>query len=386
MRGAMFSSFKDYEELLLQYSRPSPFYERIDEDKLRCLLCGHRCVIGEGRRGVCLVRYVRNGKLMAPWGYVSALNNDPIEKKPLFHVLPTEKVLSFGMLGCNFRCPFCQNWEISQTLRDPQAIARIVEISPEDIVSSALRLGDVMIASTYNEPIITTEWAIDIFKLARERGMLTIYVTNGFGSPELPDILGPYLDAANIDLKSFQDKNYRKLGGRLEPVLSTIEAFVRRGIWVEVTTLVVPGFNDDPKELEDIASFLASISKDIPWHVTAFHPDYKELDKPRTPTSKLIEAYEIGRKHLNYVYMGNVLAEEYETTYCPNCGAPVISRAWYRVENHMKEGGKCPRCGYRISGIWRGGYSRNGSLREQPIIKLLPQVDEGVETEKEGFK
>ncbi len=346
----------EYKEILDSRVRIGELFERLDDDKVRCLACGHRCVISSGKRGVCQIRYTRDSELFVPWGYVSALNNDPIEKKPLFHVLPGEGVLSFGMLGCNLRCPFCQNWEISQTLKDPRAVSRIIDITSEDIVNFALRLGDSMIASTYNEPIITTEWAVEIFKLAKSKGMLTIYVTNGYGTPELIRYLAPHLDAANVDLKSFREENYKWLGGKLEPVLDTIKGLAQAGVWIEITTLIVPKFNDDPNELRDIADFIASISPDIPWHVTAFHPDYRVTDRPRTPTSTLLKAYDIGRQKLKYVYMGNVLAAEYESTYCPECGNRVIERAWYNVIVKLDDDGRCPKCGTPINGIWRKSY------------------------------
>ncbi len=365
-------------EWLDTFTKEGWLYERVDDKTLRCIACAHRCLLKPGARGVCLVRRNQDGKLMVPWGYVSSLHNDPIEKKPLFHVLPTEGVLSFGMLGCNFRCPFCQNWEISQTGRDEvasQYASYIKRVTPEEMVELAERLGSQMIASTYNEPLITTEWAIDIFRLAKERGMLTVYVTNGHATPEVLDHLKEVLDAANVDLKAFKEESYRWLGGKLKPVLQTIEGMLERGIWVEVTTLVVPEFNDSDEELRGIANFLAKLSRDIPWHVTAFHPDYKVTDKPRTPSSLLLKAYDIGKEAgLRYVYMGNVLAPEYETTYCPSCGTPLIVRSWYDTQVHMREGGKCPKCGEKIPGIWRRRYPPRAD-DDLKVLKVLPSSE-----------
>ncbi len=334
-------------------------YEPLEDGKVRCYACGHRCLIKPGRRGICQVRFNRDGKLYVPWGYVAGLQIDPIEKKPFYHFLPGNDALSFGMLGCDYHCPFCQNWLTSQALREPaseSAWRAIRRISPEEVVQLAVRSGAQVIASTYNEPLITTEWAIDIFRLAREQGLRCVYVSNGNATPEVLEALEPYLTGMKIDLKSMQDKQYRRLGGVLQRVLDTIQRAHEMGFWVEVVTLIVPGFNDSREELMDAARFIASVSPDIPWHVTAYHPDYKMSTPPPTPVSKLIEAAEIGYEAgLHYVYAGNApgMVGEYEHTFCPYCRRPVIERTGYIIrEYRLTPEGTCPYCGTPIAGVW----------------------------------
>ena len=346
-------------EILDALTKEGWLYESLEDGKVRCYACGHRCLIKPGRRGICQVRFNRDGKLYVPWGYVAGLQVDPIEKKPFYHVLPGSDALSFGMLGCDFHCPYCQNWFTSQALREPASEAAwqaIRRVSPEELVALAERAGAPVIASTYNEPLITSEWAIEIFRLARERGIRGVYVSNGNATPEVLDALQPYLVAMKVDLKTMQDKQYRRLGGVLQRVLDTIRMLHERHIWVEVVTLVIPGFNDSRAELMDMARYIASVSPDIPWHVTAFHPDYKMDSTPPTPVSKLIEAAEIGYEAgLRYVYAGNVpgRAEEYEHTYCPHCKRPLIKRRGFIVrEYHLTPEGTCPYCGTPIAGVW----------------------------------
>jgi pyruvate formate lyase activating enzyme len=339
---------------------PGDLVEVVDaaEKKIRCLACGHRCLLKDGRRGICQVRYNDGGVLRVPHGYVGALNIDPVEKKPFFHVAPGTDVLSFGMLGCDFRCSYCQNWEISQTLRDDKAGRDYTQASAEELIAIGKRHSRA-VASTYNEPLITTEWAVEIFKQAKQAGMLTLYVSNGNGTPEVIDYLKPWLDGYKIDLKSMQDKNYRReMGGVLQHVLDTIKRVHEAGIWLEVLTLVVPGFNDSNEELWDAASYIKSVSPDIPWHVTAFHPDYKMTDPPRTTTDILVRAAEIGMEAgLNYVYSGNLpgRTEEWENTRCPSCQTTLIRRYGFTVmENKLgRTDGICSTCGTKIPGIWR---------------------------------
>ncbi|MCX7804186.1 MAG: AmmeMemoRadiSam system radical SAM enzyme [Planctomycetota bacterium] len=322
--------------------------------KVKCLACAHGCVLAEGKRGVCRMRFNAGGRLRVPWGYTTGIAADPVEKKPMFHVHPGSIALSFGMLGCNLQCDFCQNWVTSQVLRDPAAGAGIGKVSPEEIVAAAVESGAKLVVSTYNEPLITSEWAAAIFRKAKARGMATGYVSNGFASPEVLDYLRPCLDVFKVDLKTFRDGNYRRLGGRLQPVLDTLKGLKERGFWVEVVTLIVPGFNDSEAELSDIAGFLASLSPDIPWHVTAFFPTYRHTDAPPTPVEKLAGAVEIGRKAgLRYVYAGNVhgRARGLEDTLCPKCGAVVIERSGYRVGVSGRNG-ICAACGTRIAGIF----------------------------------
>jgi pyruvate formate lyase activating enzyme len=334
-------------------------YEKLEDNAVRCYACAHRCLIRDGRRGICKVRFNRNGKLYVPWGYVAGLQVDPIEKKPYYHVLPGEDALTFGMLGCDFHCDFCQNYLSSQALRDPAsdiASRYIKDISPEEIVSLAVKSGAKIIASSYNEPLITSEWAVSIFKLAVKEGIKCVYVSNGNATPEVLEYLRPYLVAYKIDLKTMQDKQYRQLGGVLSKVLDSIQLAYDMGLWVEVVTLVIPDYNDSTEELMDAARFIKSISPDIPWHVTAFHPDYQHMGPGPTPSKTLLRAGEIGQEAgLNFVYVGNIpgQVEEYENTFCPKCGKLLIRRYSYIIrEYHITSEGTCPNCGAKISGIW----------------------------------
>lgn len=338
---------------------PGELYEKLPDGAVRCFACGHRCLIRPGRRGICKVRFNQEGVLRVPWGYVAALQVDPIEKKPFFHVLPGSDALTFGMLGCDFHCDFCQNWLTSQTLRDPAAeygASLIRRVSPEQIVAYALRSGARAVVSSYNEPLITSEWAVAIFKQAKQAGLLCGYVSNGNTTPEVLDYLHPYLDAYKIDLKSMQDKRYRQLGGVLQNVLDSIRRVHDLGLWLEVVTLIIPGFNDSPAELMEAARFIASVSPDIPWHVTAFHPDYKRTDPPPTSVQTLIRAAEIGEEAgLRYVYAGNIpgYVGDYESTRCPHCQTPLVKRTGYVVHAYeVGEDGTCPKCGTTLAGLW----------------------------------
>ena len=333
--------------------------ENLPDRSIRCTACGHRCLIREGRRGICQVRYNQGGELRVPWGYVAALNADPVEKKPFYHLLPGATALTFGMLGCDFHCGYCQNWLTSQVLRDPAAdeLTNFVRrISAEQIVETARRVGARVVASSYNEPLITSEWAMGVFKLAMQAGMKCVYVSNGNATPEVLEYVRPYLTGMKIDLKSMQDKNYRQLGGVLKNVLDTIVRVKEMGLWLEVVTLVVPGFNDSNAELWEAARFLAGVSADIPWHVTAFHSDYKMSDTDNTPAQTLLRAAEIGREAgLHYVYGGNLpgRVEEYETTFCPKCNTALVKRTGYVIgEVNITPQGTCPKCGTAIPGVW----------------------------------
>jgi pyruvate formate lyase activating enzyme len=333
--------------------------EDADAKKLRCVACGHRCLIKEGRRGICKVRFNDGGTLRVPHNYVGALQVDPIEKKPFFHVWPGQRILSFGMLGCDFRCDYCQNWEISQTLRDDAAGRDFIPTTAEELIALAQRYGSRAVASTYNEPLITTEWAVEIFKLAKQAGMLTSYVSNGNGTPEVIQYLKPWIDAYKIDLKTMQDQHYRKyLGGVLQNVLDTIRLVHEAGIWLEVLTLIVPGFNDSNDELWDAARYIRDVSPDIPWHVTAFHPDYKMVDRGATSSDTLVRAAEIGLEAgLNYVYAGNApgRTQNWEDTRCPNCQTTLVRRVGFTVRDNKLSatGGFCPKCKTPIPGIWQ---------------------------------
>jgi pyruvate formate lyase activating enzyme len=334
-------------------------YETLPDSAVRCYACGHRCLIREGRRGICQVRFNQAGKLRVPWGYVAALQVDPIEKKPFFHILPGTDALTFGMLGCDFHCGYCQNWLTSQAMRDSDSdisINYVRELSPEQLVAYALRSGAGVIATSYNEPLITSEWAVDIFRIANKAGLKCVYISNGNATPEVLEYIRPHIIGYKVDLKTMQDRHYRKLGGVLNHVLDTIRLAYESGLWVEVVTLIVPGFNDSTEELMDAARYIASISPDIPWHVTAFHPDYKMTDPPPTAAKTLIRAAEIGQEAgLNYVYAGNVPGRtgEYEHTLCPKCGNRLIERFGYIInEYRLSAEGNCPKCNTPVPGIW----------------------------------
>jgi len=329
------------------------------DGSVRCTACGHRCLVRPGRRGICQVRFHDGKELRVPWGYVAALNADPVEKKPFYHLLPGSIALTFGMLGCDFHCGYCQNWLSSQALRDPasdEAAYFVKRISPEQIVGTAHRAGAEVIASSYNEPLITSEWAAAVFKQAAAAGIKCVFVSNGNATPEVLEYLRPYLTGMKIDLKSMQDKNYRLLGGVLKNVLDTIKRVKQMGLWLEVVTLVVPGFNDSTEELWEAARFLSSVSADIPWHVTAFHSDYKMQLTPNTPAKTLLRAAEIGGEAgLHYVYAGNLpgRVDEYETTFCPQCKTALVERSGYSIKAmRVTKKGTCPQCGAAVAGVW----------------------------------
>ena len=346
-------------DALDRLTAPGSLVERLPDSDVRCLACGHRCLIRPGGRGICRVRFNRDGELRVPWGYVAGLQSDPTEKKPFYHLLPGSDTLTFGMLGCDFHCGYCQNWLSSQALRDPASdgsVGYIRTITPEAMVHDGLRLGAQVIASSYNEPLITIEWAVEIFRLAKAAGLRCAFVSNGNATPEALRALSPYLTAYKVDLKTMQDRNYRQLGGVLGHVLDTIRAAHALGLWVEVVTLVVPGFNDSTDELMDAARFLAGVSPDIPWHVTAFHPDYRMTDSDPTTAETLIRAAEIGQEAgLKFVYAGNLpgRAGTYEHTVCPGCGKRLIERLGFAVLSYsLTDDGACPGCGQRIPGVW----------------------------------
>jgi len=324
--------------------------------KVVCVACAHRCKLQEGARGVCLVRRREGEALAVPWGYAAGVAVDPIEKKPFFHFLPGSLALSFGMLGCDLHCAYCQNWFTSQSLRDEGASTRATPVTPDALVAAALEHRCAVITSTYNEPLITAEWAHDVFALARKAGLRTSFVANGHATGEVLDYLAPVLDACKVDLKAFRAATYRALGGKLEAVKETIRALLARGIWCEVVTLVVPGLNDSDEELEEIAVFLAGVSPQLPWHVTAFHPDYRMTDPPRTPPATLARAARLGRQAgLQFVYAGNLPGqlEGLEDTRCPACGATLIRRRGFAVlDNRLGPAGRCPTCATPMAGVW----------------------------------
>jgi pyruvate formate lyase activating enzyme len=329
---------------------------RIEGDAIRCLACGHRCLVRDGREGICRVRFNHNGELRVPAGYVAGLQIDPIEKKPFYHAFPGRDALSFGMHGCDLHCSYCQNWVTSQALRDDAAVSLPKFCSAVDLADLAVAHNAPVVVSTYNEPLITSEWAIEVFKQARARGLTCGYVSNGNATPEVLRFIRPYVDLYKVDLKGFDDKHYRELGGVLSNVLRTIEQLVEMKFWVEIVTLIIPGFNDSDEELSGMAKFLVGVSKDLPWHVTAFHPDYKMADRRRTPASTLLRAYDFGKAAgLRYVYPGNIHGGvgDRENTYCPACNGLVIRRTGFVVnENRMTSPGRCPDCAAHIPGVY----------------------------------
>lgn len=331
----------------------------LDGSNLRCTACAHRCLIRPDRRGICLVRFNQGGELRVPHGYVAGLNVDPVEKKPFYHFLPGSGALTFGMLGCNFHCAFCQNWLSSQVLRDAQIEASrgmFHRSSAEQIVAFALRQGAQVIASSYNEPVVSAEWAHEVFSLAKQHGLKCVMISNGYATRECLEYLRPVMDGYKIDLKSMRDINYRAMGGQLKHVLESIQTAHDLGLWVEVVTLVIPGFNDAPAELWDSARAISAVSPEIPWHVTGFHPDYRMQDRHATHASELQQAADIGQEAgLRFVYAGNLPGRvgSLEDTHCPGCGAVLIQRQGYFVSaNQITADGKCPGCGYAVPGVW----------------------------------
>lgn len=322
---------------------------------VRCVACGHRCLIRDGKAGVCRVRFNRGGELRVPGGYVAGLQIDPIEKKPFWHAYPGRDALSFGMLGCDLHCSYCQNWVTSQALRDDEAVSLPRMCSARELVDLAVERDVPVLVSTYNEPLITADWAMRIFEPARAAGLRCGFVSNGNATPEVLAYLRPVVDLYKVDLKCFDDKNYRKLGCTLKNVLESIERLKTMEFWVEVVTLVVPGFNDSTDELQQIAKFLAGISVDIPWHVTAFHPDYKMTDPPRTGIDSLNRAYDAGKNAgLHYVYPGNLPGGvgDRENTYCPTCNSLLIERRGFSVLKNRMTGSACSQCAATIAGVW----------------------------------
>jgi len=329
-------------------------YDRLEDDRIACRVCAHRCTILPGNRGVCGVRENRGGTLYSlTYGRLISQAVDPIEKKPLFHFYPGSDAFSIASVGCNLHCRFCQNWEISQMPRDEGRIAGS-EVPAEAVVAAARRYGCRSIAYTYTEPATFFEYAYDTSVLAHAAGIANVFVTNGYMAADLLEAYHPYLDAANVDLKAFRDEFYRRLcGARLAPVLDALKLMKRQGVWLEVTTLIIPGHNDDPGELADLAGFIArELGPGTPWHVSRFHPAYRLTDAPPTPAATLRRAYDIGREAgLHYVYIGNLPGLRGEDTICPHCGQTVIARYGFTVlERHTRDG-TCAYCGTAIEGV-----------------------------------
>jgi pyruvate formate lyase activating enzyme len=347
-------------------------YERLDKNRVRCFSCGHCCPIHEGQPGVCKVRFNRGGKLYVPWGYVAGTQCDPMEKKPFFHAHPGALAYSFGMLGCDLHCAYCQNWVTSQALRDPNAVSPPLETSQDSLVRDAIAHGAKALVSTYNEPLVTSEWAIAVFKEAKAAGLLTAFVSNGNGTPQVLDYVLPWIDLYKVDLKSFDDRHYHELGGRIAPILDSIRRIHQTGVWLEIVTLLIPGFNDSADELQRLTEFIAGVSCDIPWHVTAFHGDYKmQNDVARnTNADDLLRAVEIGqRAGLHYIYAGNLsgMVGHWEDTRCPQCSETLIKRQGYLIEDYrLTPDGRCPLCATAIPGRWSARF--DGQIASRPFL------------------
>lgn len=329
-------------------------YEKLERGKVHCALCSHRCNIAPSKRGICGVRENREGTLYTlVYGPVIAAGIDPIEKKPIYHFYPGTESYSIATVGCNFRCSFCQNHEISQFPREDGRVSGR-ETTPREIVDRALGCGSKSISYTYTEPTIFFEFARDTARLAHEEGLKNIFVTNGFMTREALETAASWLDAANVDLKSFRDDFYKRhCGASLEPVLQTLKGMKERGIWVEVTTLVIPTLNDDEGELKDIASFIRSLGEDVPWHVSRFFPRYNVQSLPPTPVKTIDRALEIGREAgLRHVYSGNVSGQGAEDTHCGKCGHLLIGRKGYVITANNLTRSKCSRCGTTLAGIF----------------------------------
>ena len=327
-------------------------YQKTDNNNVRCNLCAHRCIINPGKAGICMVRENIDGILYTKvYGRTIAQHIDPVEKKPLYHFYPGSKAYSVATPGCNFHCQFCQNWDISQ-LTHSEILESGHDVTPEQIVWNTKQTGCKSIAYTYTEPTIFFEYSYDTARLAHEAGLKNVYVSNGFMTHEMLDLINPYLDAVNIDLKAFREETYRRIiGARLQPVLDNLKKIKQMNIWLEVTSLIIPGINDDPKEIRDMADFVAGeLGLDVPWHISKFFPAYKMKEVPATPLKTLLAAKEIGMEAgLNYVYIGNTANTGDMNTKCPQCGYMLIERMnFWIIKNNIKEG-HCPNCGTQIA-------------------------------------
>ncbi|UCH81168.1 MAG: AmmeMemoRadiSam system radical SAM enzyme [Nitrospiraceae bacterium] len=328
------------------------FYGKRDGLKVKCILCAHNCIIPEGKKGICSVRENRNGILYSlVYGKLISMNIDPIEKKPLFHFCPESTSFSISTVGCNFKCKHCQNYDIAQYPKTHDKIPG-EDVTPEKVVHAAEKAGCKSISYTYTEPTVFFEFAYDCARIAHQRGIKNVFVSNGYTGTEAAKKIIPYIDGNNIDLKG-DDQFYKKVcGARLKPVLDTIRLMKESGVWVEITTLIIPSYNDSDEVLQDIIEFILSVDPAIPWHVTQFYPTYEILDKPRTPVETLRRARDMGLKAgLKYVYEGNVPGEGGENTYCPDCGELLIERIGYNTSNKIKNG-TCFKCSAKIEGVW----------------------------------
>ncbi len=345
-------------------------YEKLDRNRVRCYSCGHECPIADGQPGVCKVRYNQGGTLYVPWGYVGGVQCDPIEKKPFFHAHPGGLAYSFGMLGCDLHCSYCQNWVTSQALRDPEAVSPPLPVEPEALVHEARELGAKVVVSTYNEPLITSEWAVAIFQEAKAAGLETGFVSNGNGTPQVLEFLRPWVGSLQGGPEELRRPplSPARRPHRAHP--RTIRRLHEMGFWVEIVTLLIPGFNDSDDELKRMAEFLAGVSPEIPWHVTAFHQDYKMTDPEDTPPETLLRAAAIGRgAGLRFVYAGNLPGQvgDLENTYCPNCKTLLVERFGYFIRGyHLTPDGACPKCHQQIPGRWDASFG--GQITSRPFL------------------
>ena len=331
------------------------FWRRKDANKVLCNLCNHNCTISPGKRGICAVRENIDGTLYSlNYGRIVASNVDPIEKKPLFHFLVGSSSFSIASAGCNFRCAHCQNYNIAQFPREHKGEIPGEQSTPEEIVEAAIQTGCRSIAYTYTEPTIFFEFALETAKLARAKGLKNIFVSNGYTGEDAVRSIAPYLDGNNIDLKSFSNEHYHEIcGAKLQPVLDTIRLMKSLGVWLEITTLIIPGHNDSDTELRSIAEFIASVDPSMPWHVSRFYPTYKMAALSPTPAETLLRARSIGQEAgLHYVYVGNIPGETGENTDCPSCGRVIIKRLGYAIQRNNTRDGRCNHCKTPIAGVW----------------------------------
>jgi pyruvate formate lyase activating enzyme len=350
----------------LKFYKEATLYEKEADKAVTCNLCAHRCYVPAGREGICKVRVNHEGVLHTlVYDRVISANIDPVEKKPLFHFLPGSSVFSIATVGCNFHCRYCQNWEISQLPKLREGALPGEKLAPKEIVTLALETGCKSIAYTYTEPTIFFELAYDTAKLAAEAGLRNIFVTNGYMTPEALRMIQPYLHAVNIDLKGFDDKRHRRMSGaKLQPVLDSIALAKQLGIWLEVTTLVVPGHNDSDEELRQIALFLSSIDPHIPWHLSAFFPAYEMMEVEPTDRESLLRARQIGKgAGLHHVYCGNLPAL-HEDTICQRCGKTLVRRVGFYVRSNLLDRGRCPFCHAAVPGVWDGEFTSAGNRAE----------------------
>lgn len=331
-------------------------YKKLDNNNVKCTACNHFCNIAPNKTGICGVRKNIKGDLyLLVYELTSGTEVDKIEKKPFFHFLPNSDAFSIGTIGCNFSCSFCQNAWMSQPLKDKSIpVPPLYKLPIDEIINYCTTNNIPVIAYTFNEPATYFEYSYDTAKLAHKKGIKNVWVSNGYASKESIDKISPYLDAINIDLKAFTEKFYRDIcKTKLAPVLDNIKYYYKKGVWVELTTLIIPGENDSEKELKQIAEFIASVSKSIPWHISRFSPAYKMKNKSQTPEETIKKAYDIGKKvGLKYIYGGNIWGEDIQSIYCPKCNSVLIRRDWtYSIVEGLDHG-KCRKCGTKIDGIW----------------------------------